>query len=116
MRPHLRPVDRLCIFGDNLHLSISLKINKDRWSLEFRLYFLGIENMKQNYIVAMKAERLDDAHNRLRFLVKIGDHDDDAAPVQQRLEMAERLPIVRSRVWLRSLESREESHQLALPC
>ena len=51
--------------------------------------------------VAVKPQRLDGLDDRLRLLVEIGDHDHDAAPLQELLEMKKRLGEIGARPELR---------------
>src|SRR5580698_2076220 len=112
---HLRAIGCLCILGNNLNLVIGFEVDEDRRRFQFRLYLLRVENMKQHDIVAMEAKRLDNAHDRLRLFIEIRDHNDDAAPVQQCLEMTQRFTVVGSCARLCLFKSREEARELALP-
>src|SRR3981189_1224137 len=116
MRLHLRAIGCLRILGNDFDLLIGFKINQQRRPLQYRTDLLRIENMKQHHIVAMEAQRLDGAHNLLRLLIEIRDHDRNAASMQQLLEMLQRLTEVRPRSRLRLFQSRKKSRKLALPC
>src|ERR1700676_3295818 len=115
MRVDLGAIRSLGVFRNYLDFLIGLEIDKDGRAFEYGTNLLGIENMKQYNFVAAKAKGLDGAYNGFRILVKIGDDDGDAAPVDEFLEMMQRLGEIGARVRLRALECREEARQLARP-
>ena len=63
LRNHLDPLLRLEIDEDG-GLRADLRPN-----------LLRIEHVKQHHLIAVKAQRLNGAHDRLRDLVEIRDHD-----------------------------------------
>ena len=53
--------------------------------------FLGVEYVEKNDLVAVITQWLNGAHNGGGILVKIGEHDDDAAAMQKFLEVQQGL-------------------------
>ena len=74
----------------------------------------GSSTWKRTTSLPWKRKRLDGAHDGLRILVEIGDHDHDAAPMQEFLKVLQRLGKVGARARLRLLQPREQPLQLAL--
>ena len=103
------------IFGNHFDLLIGFEIDEDRRALHDRPDLLRIENMKQNHFVAVKAQRRDGVDNGFRILVEIGDHDRDAAPMEEILKMLERLGKIGARARLGLFEAGKQARELSGP-
>ncbi len=70
--------------------------------------------MEQHDVIAVEAQRLDRADDGFGVFIEVGDDDCDAAPMQKRLKVLERMAEISSRARLRVFEPREEPRKLAL--
>ena len=82
---------------------------------ELRLDLLRIEHMKQDHFIAAIAQRLDGLDDDVRVLVEIRHHHHDAAPVQEILEVDERLGEIGVRPDLGLLDGVQQAEKLPLP-
>ena len=115
MRIDLGAISSLCIFGNDFYLLIGLEIHKDGRATEYGTNLLGIEDVKEYHLITAIAERLDSAHDAPGVLVKVGDHDSDAATVKKFLEMMQGLRKIGTGVGLGTFEGSEEATKLAGP-
>src|SRR5207248_11765010 len=76
--------------------------------------FLGIEDVKEDNLVAVEAQRLDGANDAFWRLVEIGNDHHQAAPAEKLLKVAHRLAEVGARARLGELESAQEPGELPL--
>src|SRR5579862_4971171 len=87
------------IIRNDLESLIGLKVNQDCRPLHHWVDLLRIENVEQDHLVAVEAKRSDSVHNRFRVLIKIRNHNCDAAPMERILKVPERLGKISPRAW-----------------
>jgi hypothetical protein len=71
MRLHLAAILTRGVIGRDLHVLLRFQIDQHHRFIERGRDFLRIENVEQHHLVAVEAQWLDRAHDRLRLLVEV---------------------------------------------
>src|SRR5207249_521929 len=100
------------VIGSHLHLLFGFQIHQDSGLAEYGPNFLRIEDVKEDDLVAVEAQRLDGANDAFGRFIEIGNDHDQAAPAEKLLKVAHRLAEVGARARLGELESAQEPGEL----
>ena len=103
------------IFRSDFDPLLGFQIDQRGRLAEFGPDFLGIENMKQNHLIPVEAQRLDRPDDVLRRIVKVRDENHHSAAPQELLKVVERLREVGAGARLGMLETGEQAYELSLP-